>query len=94
MAEYKQPETRIKHVIDHEGERFYAQYKQVIIPNIWWEWQNTRPALMSEDYVDTLYDAKVRIDKFLRKSKHQWACDIERTTRKKIKPKVEYIKYP
>jgi len=94
MGEYKQPETRIKHVIDHEGERFYAQYKQVIIPNIWWEWQNTRPCLLDQHYVRTLKEAKERIDNFLLKSKHQWACDIEGVIRKKIKPVVKYIKYP
>lgn len=94
MAEYKQPETRIKHVIDHEGERFYAQYKQVIIPNIWWEWQNTRPSLESEEYEPWLSMAKSRIDQFLVKSKRQWERDIEQKASKKIKPKVEYIKYP
>lgn len=94
MGAYKQPETRIKYVTDHEGEKFYAQYKQVIIPHIWWEWQNTRPYLLDQHYVRTLEEAKERIDNFLLKSKHQRACDIEGADRKKIKPIVKYIKYP
>lgn len=94
MAEYKQPETRIKRVKDCNGERFYAQYKQVIIPRLWWEWQSTRPLLEDDDYSLSLEDAKLRIDKFLAKSKWQWASTIERAALKKIKPEVEYIKYP
>lgn len=95
MKEYKQPETRIKRVLDEKGERFYAQYKQVIIPHILWEWQNTRESLEDEHFVCTLDAARARVDRFLEKSKHQWACDIERAERKKrIKKEVEYIKYP
>lgn len=94
MTEYKQPETRIKRVKEHNGERFYAQYKQVIIPHLWWEWQNTRPLLEDDDYSLSLEDAKDRIDQFLRKSKRQWTSDIEQAERRKIKPEVEYIKYP
>lgn len=94
MKAYKQPETRIKRVKDHKGERFYAQHKQVIIPHIWWEWQDTRQ-ICDEYYADSLQDAKECIDSFLRKSKHHWASSIETTERKKrIKKEVEIIDYP
>lgn len=94
MKQYEQPQTRIKRVKDHNGERFYAQYKQVIIPHIWWEWQNTRESLDDEDYAVCLMHAKHRINVFLRKSLYQWACEVETDERKKVKKEVEYIQYP
>lgn len=94
MGVYKQPETRIKLVRDENGQRYYAEFKQIIIPYIWWEWQYTRPSLCDDEYTWSIRDAKERIDKFLLKSKHQWACDLEKAAGKKTKREVEYIKYP
>jgi len=93
MREYRQPETRIKRVKDEKGQRYYAEYKQVIIPYIWWEWQYTRPSLCDKEFTWSLREAKERIDQFLLKSKHQWACDIEKAEQKRNK-EIEYIKYP
>ena len=94
MKEYEQPETRIKRVKDVDGERFYAQYKQIIIPYIWWEWQNTRPCIESKEYTNSLEVAKERVDGFLFKSKKQWYEYQDYKERKKMKPEIEYIKYP
>lgn len=92
MSTYKQPETRIKRVKDDKGQRYYAEYKQIIIPHIWWEWQYTR--LCDKEFTLSLREAKERIDQFLLKSKYRWACDIEKVERKKVKREIEYIKYP
>jgi hypothetical protein len=94
MNNYKQPQTRIKRVKDGDGERFYAQHKQLIIPNVWWEWQDTRQSLFDNHYADSLDEAKERIDNFLRKDKHEWASRIEQAARKKVKKEVEIIDYP
>ena len=63
MSEYRQPETRIKRVKDGQGQRYYAEYKQVIIPYIWWEWQYTRPSLCDKEFTWSLREAKERIEK-------------------------------
>lgn len=93
MKEYKQPATRIKRIKDGKGERFYAQYKQEIIPHIWWEWQNTRPSLEDFHYTTTLEETKERIGSFLEGSRANWEY-MRVTYRPKVKKEVEYIKYP
>ena len=94
MKEYKQPATRIKRIKDGKGERFYAQYKQEIIPHIWWEWQNTRPSLEDFHYTTTLDEAKWRIGSFLERSRANWDEYIRVTHWPKVKKEVEYIEYP
>lgn len=92
--DYKQWATRIKRVKDGKGERFYAQYKQEIIPYIWWEWQNIRPSLGDDFHTTTLDEAKRRIDSFLERSRANWEGYLRMKYRPKVKKEVEYIKYP
>lgn len=94
MKKYKQPKTRIKRVKDGNGERFYAQYKQVIVPYLWWEWQTWRESFEDDFHFPSLEDAKEALDKFLRRSKTQWILYHLQKVKPKIKKEVEYIKYP
>ena len=94
MKPYKARETRIKRVMDNQGERYCSQYKVVLIPHILWEWQSIVTRLDDSDYTSTLEEAKIRVDKFLLKDHYLWACVVEKEARKKVKREVEYIKYP
>lgn len=95
MTRYKKPQTRIKRVKDHNGIRYYAQYRQVIIPHLWREWYNIRSNFDDKDFTLTLDSAKSLITWFLDRDKHRWASAIERKERKRrIKKKVEFIEYP
>lgn len=93
MSEYRQPETRIKRVKDGQGQRYYAQYKMVLIPYILWEWYDTAP-FVSCGYTNSLVEAKDWVDKFLVKDKQRWDFYRQKSARSKIKKEVEYIKYP
>lgn len=94
MKQYKQPKTRIKRVKDENGERFYAQYKLVLIPFVLQGWENIIRRIGNPDAVPTLEEAKQRVDDFLESDYKYWQNDQERIKRKKIKKEVEYIKYP
>lgn len=93
MKEYKQPETRIKVVTQGSEVKYYPQYKQVIIPYIWWEWDSTINQFLEEPWTFDLQHAKKSIDDFLERDEI-WQEDQVRKERKKEKIKVEYIKYP
>ena len=86
--EYKQPETRIKHVVDRKGERYYAQVKI----NWFWGWENLPAALSPREHTRTLKEAKERMDSFLVRHYYKW--ESSENLRKKVKFKTEYIEYP
>lgn len=94
MKEYKQPDTRIKVVTQGSDVKYYPQYKQVIIPYIWWEWNSTINQFLEEPWTFDLQHAKKSIDDFLERDKEYWFEESIREERKKEKTKVEYIKYP
>jgi hypothetical protein len=77
-------------VQDHNGERFYAEYKEVVIPIILGQWHFTRPYLLAKEYATSLEEAEKRIDDFLAKDKHRWASNIELKARKKVEEIIEY----
>ena len=94
MKQYKQPKTRIKRMKDENGERFYAQYKLVLIPFVLQGWENIIRRIGNPCAVPTLEEAKQRVDDFLESDYKYWQNDQERIKRKKIKKEIEYIKYP
>lgn len=91
---YKQPDTRIKHVSDGFGDRYYAQYKIVIIPFLLQGWDSIRQHIDQKDYSLSLYDAQLRIDKFLERDRKLWEKGFNNLRKKKIKKKTTIIKYP
>lgn len=94
MKEYVQPETRIKRVKDKDGERFYSQYKVVLIPYLIWWWENIEVWIGKGEYLLDLDDAKLRIDTYLLRHKANWRGTQLEAQKKKVKKEVEYIKYP
>lgn len=79
MKEHKQPKTRIRRVKDGNGERFYAQYKLVLIPFVLQGWENIIRCIGNPDAVATLEEAKQRIDDFLESDYKYWQKDQERS---------------
>ncbi len=94
MKEYKQPETRIKVVTQSVKVSYYPEYKQVIIPYVWWTWYSTCNLLTEDEWKNNLKAAQKSIDDFLERNKTSWTKEQIEKQRKKEKIKVEYIKYP
>ena len=94
MEGYKQPRTRIKRVRDSKGERFYPQYKQVIIPFLWEEWQPTYTSIEEKEYTIYLETAKQRIDNWLMQDYDYYVSELNKSSKPKVKKEVEYIDYP
>lgn len=95
---YEQPETRIE-VQTNPGvwphERYYAQYKQVVIPWVWEEWYTISGGIKdSFGYTCSLEEAKERVDHFLRSHKDDYDKSQMAKLNKKVKVRYEFIPYP
>lgn len=94
MKEYKAPQTRIK-VVEQGGEvKYYPQYKQVVVPNLWEEWHPVYNNIEASEFVDSPSQAKGRIDIFLKRQEDFHYEELEKDKVKRAKINVSYLDYP
>lgn len=88
------PETRIRVVEQYKDIRYYPEYKQVIIPHLWWEWHSARVGIEDKDYLFSQIAAEWRINRCIEWWKECRIKDEDRLIRKKEGKRVWFIKYP
>lgn len=94
MKEYKQPETRIKVVTQGSDVKYYPQYKQVIIPNFWWEWHPCLNDIANHEFTRDIENAKERVDIWIIRDRLYHYENLEKDRIKNSKEEIIYIKYP
>lgn len=92
MKEYKAPQTRIKVVEQGGVTHYYSEYKQVIIPYLWWEWNNIHIGIV--EFSIKIEDAKSNIDTFLSNCERYYYERLEEEKVKRAKISVSYLDYP
>lgn len=94
MKEYKAPQTRIK-IVEQGGEvKYYPQYKIVIIPKVWEEWQPIYNNIEACGFATSLNQAKDRIYIFLKRQETYHYEKLEKDKVKRAKINVSYLDYP
>jgi len=88
------PETRIKVVEQYKDTRYYPEYKQVIIPHLWWGWHPAKGNIDDSTYLLTQIEAEWRIDNCIEWWKECRIKDEKRLIQKKQGKRVWFIKYP
>lgn len=94
MKEYKAPQTRIK-VVEQGGEvKYYPQYKQVVVPNLWEEWHPALNHIHACEFTSYLDVAKDTIDTWLERQAIFHHEQQEKDKIKRAKINVSYLDYP